>query len=173
MSDLFFSTWPALARIVVLGVTGYAGLLLLLRVSGKRSASKLNMFDWVVTVALGSMLATLVVSGSTPLVHGLVAFATLIGLQYAVARLSHRFRGLNHLVRGEPTLLYYRGEFLEEPMRRERIVEEEIRAAVRLAGLGSMRQVKAVVLETSADLAIVREDVDFEQSDVFEDIDVP
>ena len=51
---LFFNSWNDLGRVLVLGVLGYVSLVLLLRVSGNRTLSKLNAFDFVVTIALGS-----------------------------------------------------------------------------------------------------------------------
>lgn len=59
---MFFNSWYALARVLVVGILAYAGLVFLLRVSGKRTLSKPNPFDLVVTVALGSMLTTVTLS---------------------------------------------------------------------------------------------------------------
>ena len=66
-------------------------LLLLLRVSGKRTLTRMNAFDLVVTVALGSTLATVLLTKSVALADGLVAFAVLILLQYGLTWLSVRF----------------------------------------------------------------------------------
>lgn len=174
MSDLLFDSWDRVARVVIVAVAGYAGLLTMLRISGKRSNSKLNMFDWIVTVALGSTLASLILSSQTPLVNGLAAFATLIGLQFAVSWSGVRSQRINDFVRGSPTLVYYDGHYLEDRMRRERIVEEEIRAAIRREGLGSMDHVKAVILETTGELAIVRQDVRLEPDEpIFRDVGFP
>lgn len=159
MSDLLFDSWAGVARVFLLCLAGYAGLLVLLRAFGKRSTSKLNMFDWVVTVALGSLLAAMVLGEDVPLAHGLTAYATLIGLQYVLARVLVRWKRARHAVLGDPTLLYYEGRFLRERMRRVRVLEEEIHAAVRAAGLGSMDEVRAVVLETSAEISVVRRDL--------------
>ncbi|MDX1660694.1 MAG: DUF421 domain-containing protein [Gemmatimonadota bacterium] len=159
MSSLFWTSWAAVLRAVVLAVGGYVGLVLFLRIAGKRSTSKLNQFDWAVTVALGSMLATVALSTSIPLAVGLAAFATVIFLQFAIAWLSVRSETVRQFVKAEPTLLYFRGEYLRESMRSERIAEEEIRAAAREAGHGSMRSVEAVVLETDAELSVLERNV--------------
>ena len=104
---MFFDGWFGLLRVVVVGVLAYAALVLLLRVSGKRTLAKLNAFDLIVTVALGSTLATVLLSKSVALVEGLVAFGLLAGLQYLVAWLSVRFAALQRLVKSEPTLLLH------------------------------------------------------------------
>jgi uncharacterized membrane protein YcaP (DUF421 family) len=106
---VFYDGWWDLIRILVLGTAGYAALLLLLRTSGKRTLSKLNAFDFVVTVALGSTLATVLLSDSVSLVDGVTALALLVALQYAVAWASVRSAAIERLVKSEPTLVYHHG----------------------------------------------------------------
>ncbi len=108
-AETFFAGWAAVARVVVTCVLAYAALVALLRISGKRTLSKMNAFDLVVTVALGSTLATILLSRDVALAEGLVAFALLIGLQYVVAWLSVRSATVSRLVKAEPALLLYRG----------------------------------------------------------------
>ena len=91
MEQAFFSSWTSIARVLLVGVAAYAGLVLLLRVSGKRTLTKMNAFDLVVTVALGSTLATVLLTKSVALADGLAAFALLILLQYGLTWLSVRF----------------------------------------------------------------------------------
>jgi hypothetical protein len=87
---MLFDSWAGLGRVLLVGTLAYAALVLLLRVSGKRTLTKLNAFDLVVTVALGSTLATVLLSKSVALAEGVLALALLIGLQYAIAWLSVR-----------------------------------------------------------------------------------
>lgn len=153
---MWFESWHAIGRIAIASVVGYIALVLFLRISGKRTLSKLSAFDLVVTVALGSTLASLIISTRTPIVHGVFALAMLIALQYVVAWgivRSPRFHGV---VTSEPRLLFHRGEFLRGAMRDERLGEDELRAAVREQGLSSMDEVAAVVIETSGDLSVTR-----------------
>ena len=84
-------------------------VLLLLRVSGKRTLTKMNAFDLVVTVALGSTLATVLLTKSVALAEGLTAFVLLIFLQFVLTWLSVRSRAVSRLVKSEPTLLVYQG----------------------------------------------------------------
>ena len=153
---MFFDSWAGLGRTLIVGVLAYASLVLLLRVSGKRTLSKMNAFDLVVTVALGSTLATILLSKDVALAEGLVAFATLIALQYAIAWLSVRSATVGDLVKAEPTLLFHHGEFLRGALRRERVTEGEVRAAVRQQGIGALAEVAAVVLETDGSFSIVQ-----------------
>jgi uncharacterized membrane protein YcaP (DUF421 family) len=131
----WFDGWNSVGRVAVTAVLAYAALLFFLRLSGKRTLSKLNAFDLVVTVALGSTLATVILSKDIALADGLLALALLIGLQYAVAWLSVRATAFRRLVKNEPTLLFYEGTFLEVALRRARITHDEVLAAVRGQGV--------------------------------------
>ncbi len=153
---MIFDTWFGLLRVLVVGTAAYAALVLLLRASGKRTLAKLNAFDLVVTVALGSTLATVLLSESVALAEGLLAFVLLVGLQYAVAWLSVRSPRFDALVKSEPSLLLHRGRFLDGSMRRQRVTREEVVSALRSSGLARPEDAAAVVLETDGSLSVVR-----------------
>lgn len=153
---MFFSSWQGLLRVVVVGTLAYVALVVMLRVSGKRTLAKMNAFDLVVTVALGSTLATVLLSRDVALAEGVLAFATLIALQFAVAWMSVRSRRVRELVKSEPALLFFEGRYLDETLLRERVAREEVLAAVRAAGIASLDDVAAVVLETDGTFSVVR-----------------
>lgn len=152
---MFFQGWIGLGRVLVVGICAYAGLVLMLRVSGKRTLSKMNAFDFVVTVALGSTLATVFLSKDVALAEGLVALALLIGLQWAVAWLAARSATWRKLIKSEPRLLALRGAINDTALRAERISPEEVYSAVRSAGHGSLSEVEAVVLETDGSFSVI------------------
>lgn len=153
---MFFNSWSVLGRILIVGVLAYLALIVLLRVSGKRTLSKMNAFDLVVTVALGSTLATILLSQDVALADGLMALGVLIGMQWVLAALSVRSPTVNRLVKSEPQLLLYRGRYLPRAMRTERVVEMEVLAAVRAQGIASLDAVEAVVLETDGSFTVIK-----------------
>jgi hypothetical protein len=104
---MLFDNWQGLGRVALVGVCAYVALVLMLRLSGNRTLSKLNAFDFVVTVALGSTLATVLLSKDVALAEGLLAFAVLIGLQFLVTWTSVHVSWFNHLVKSEPVLLFH------------------------------------------------------------------
>ncbi len=157
---MFFNTWADLWRIVVVGGLAYLSLVTLLRISGKRTLSKMNAFDLVVTVSLGSTLATILLSKDVSLAEGVVAFCVLIILQYAVAWLSVRSVTVRHLVKSEPSLLFYRGEYLDHKLKTERITRNEVNAAIRAQGFGKLAEVEAVVLETDGSFSVITKSTD-------------
>jgi uncharacterized membrane protein YcaP (DUF421 family) len=91
---MFFETWSGLARVLVAGICAYAALVLMLRVSGKRTFSKMNAFDFIVTVALGSTLSGVLLSKDVLETDGTVS---VIGSSSAEATPSEM-----HSVRGFP-----------------------------------------------------------------------
>ncbi len=153
---VYFTGWAGLLRVMIVGTLAYAALVLLLRVSGKRTLSKMNAFDLVVTVALGSTLATVILSKEVALAEGVTAFALLIALQYGITWLSVRSSTVSQVVKAEPTLLLYQGKFLPDQLRRTRVLESEVRAAVREQGVAALEEVEAVVLETDGSFAVVK-----------------
>lgn len=156
MSEFFFRDAQALLRIMAVGISAYICLVVLLRISGRRTLSKMNAFDFVVTVALGSTLATVLLSKDVTLAQGLVAFALLIGAQYAVTWSSVRFKWMRTLVTGEPLMLAYQGQLLQEAMKKSRVTEDEVLAAVRSQGLPELKEAQAVVLETDGSFSVLR-----------------
>jgi uncharacterized membrane protein YcaP (DUF421 family) len=155
MENMFFDGWTGLVRTLVVGTLAYVALIAILRTSGKRTLSKMNAFDLVVTVALGSTLATVLLSKDVALAEGVVALSLLILLQFVVTWLSVRFASVRRLVKSEPTLLLYRGEFIPAALLDQRVSEDEIRSAARGAGVARLSEVAAVVLETDGSISVV------------------
>lgn len=157
MEQLFFSGTQSLFRTLIVGMLAYVTLVVFLRISGTRTLSKMNAFDLVVTVALGSTLATVLLTKDLALADGALAFALLIGLQFIVTWSSVRVRWVRQLVTGEPLMLLRRGALLPSALLRARVTEDEVRAAVRAAGLASLSDVEAVVLETDGSFSVIRQ----------------
>ncbi|GGM16147.1 DUF421 domain-containing protein [Pseudomonas asuensis] len=153
---MFFDSWSGLIRVIVVGTAAYIGLIALLRISGKRTLAQLNAFDFVVTVALGSTLATVLLSSSVALAEGLTAFALLIGLQYIVTWSSVRWPVVRKLARSSPSLLVYQGAWVKDNLESNRVTEDEVMQALRKQGKSSLSEIGAVVLETDGSFSILQ-----------------
>jgi uncharacterized membrane protein YcaP (DUF421 family) len=151
---MWFDSWDSIFRILVHGVLGYVTLVFFLRVSGSRTLSKMNAFDFVVTIALGSTFATLVLDTSIPFANGVFALALLIGLQWTVTSVYVRSERFESLVKTTPQLIFWRGDFEHRAMRRERVSEAEILAAMRANDVSAPERA-AVVLETDGSLTVM------------------
>lgn len=155
MEQMLFNGWDSILRTACLGVLAYVTLVLMLRLSGKRTLSKMNAFDFVVTVALGSTLASTLLSKDASLAQGAAAFGVLILLQFVVTWLSVRFKRVRSTIVGEPQILMYRGEYLETALRRSRVTKDEVLAAIRASGHSELASIRAVVLETDASFTVI------------------
>ncbi|TQN42738.1 uncharacterized protein DUF421 [Blastococcus colisei] len=152
---MWFDSWSDLARVLIIGTTAYLTLVLVLRLSGKRTLAKLNAFDLVVTVAFGSTLATIFLSSDVSWSEGAVALALLALLQFVVAWLAVRIPPLRNLVTARPTLLLRDGTAIPGALREQRVTLDEIRQAVRSSGSGDLSSVGAVVLESDGSLSVI------------------
>lgn len=152
---MLFDNWSSLLRAALLAVLTYGWLVLMLRLYGKRTLAKLNAFDFIVTVALGSILASTILAKSTTWSQGAIALAILCSLQWLVARASLRWPWFFQLTRSTPRLLLIDGTPIDAAMNAERIGLSDLRAAVRKHGSTAFKDVHAVVLETDGTLSVI------------------
>jgi uncharacterized membrane protein YcaP (DUF421 family) len=153
---MLFDSFDVLLRTLIVGTISYVLLIMLLRVAGKRTLAKWNAFDFIVTVAFGSLLATMLLSKDTSLVQGVFGFALLVLLQYVLSWLSTHYASVRGLVKSQPTLLLYQGEFRHATLRDQRVTEGEVRTAIRNRGIAAIEDVEAVVLETDGSFSVMR-----------------
>lgn len=155
MSKIYFENWESIFHVSLSTILAYTALVAMLRVSGKRTLAKMNAFDFVVTVALGSTFATIALSKDVPLADGVAVFLLLIVMQFLITWLSVRAPFVKKLVASQPVLLLYKGEALKEVMKRERIMMDDLYTALRQKGVAELKDVDAVVLETTGDLTVI------------------
>lgn len=152
---MFFDNLSGLLRILVVGPLVYVSLIAFLRVSGKRTLAQLNAFDFIVTVALGSTVATVLLTNSVALAEGALALGLLIALQLVVAFASKRLPPFRTAVTSRPTTLLRDGQLDHEALKRERIAEASVQQSVRSAGIGGLELVAAVVLEANGSISVI------------------
>ena len=152
---MIFGSFYGLLRILVVGPLAYLLLIAILRVSGKRTLAKMNAFDFVVTVALGSTLATVLLSKDVPLTEGLLGFAVLAVLQFAIAWLAQRVSPVEAAIKATPRMLLRDGQIDQAALLDERVTVEEIKAAIRKGSLGDLRDAAAVILETDGSFSVI------------------
>ncbi|HSR05092.1 MAG TPA: YetF domain-containing protein [Proteiniclasticum sp.] len=160
MKGIFIGSSDYIIRMLLVGVLSYFLLILIIRITGKRTLSKMNAFDLIITVALGSSFATVILDTSIALLEGMAALGLLILLQYVITFTSVRSKAVRKLIKSDPTLLYYHGLFIEKNMKKERISKDEIDQHVRNNGYSSYKDVSAVVLESDGSLSVLGSDGD-------------
>lgn len=154
---MWFLAPAYLARVFFSALAAYTVMVIILRLTGKRSLAKWNMFDFIITIALGTTLSTAVMSTgeNNELRKGLFGFVLLVLIQYIITWLSVRFDWVSSLLKSKPTLVVYNGEWREEKMKQERLTKSEVLAAMRANGTPNLADVGAVVLETNGTLSVL------------------
>lgn len=156
MENIFFNNWESVVRTLVIGILAYLSLIAMLRISGKRTLSQMKEFDFIVTVALGSTLATVLLNKDIVLLDGIVALALLIFLQYILAKMAVRSSAFQKVISSEPTLIFFKGEFLTNALKKERVTEPEVRSILRSQQVESLSQVEAIVMESNGQFSVVK-----------------
>ena len=145
---------PLVPRVLVTTGLSYAYIVGLIRLSGKRTVAHMNSFDWIVSVAVGSLLARAILTpGDT--VEAWIAIGALIGLQHALTRATVASPLAARAVKAEPRLIVERGRLLEGAMAEARLNREEVLSALREAGLAELSDVGAMVLETDGRISTI------------------
>ncbi|MFN6945075.1 MAG: DUF421 domain-containing protein [Cytophagaceae bacterium] len=164
--DDFSFLWDGfrpILRIFLVGTVTFAWIIMILRFSGKRSLTRMNAFDFIITVTIGSAFGRILTATEVSLSESAATFLLLAGLQYAVSFFEIRSNIFNFLITTPPALLFHKGKFIEKNMLKERIRQSDLLGAVRKAGFQSLDQVEAIVLESEGSFSIIKK-VDFDSS---------
>jgi uncharacterized membrane protein YcaP (DUF421 family) len=142
-------------RIVVVGVTAYLAIVLILRVSGKRTLASMSAFDFVIAVAVGAVFGRTLTTKDLSISEALTAFVLLAVLQFIFAYFEGKSKIFKNIFNTSPTLLFYDGEFIQKNLHKERLDKSKVISAARKKGFGSMDDVAAVILEIDATLSVI------------------
>lgn len=155
MDMLFFDNIDKLGRIVLTAAMIYVLIVLVTKVSGKRSTSQLNNFDWVVTVMIGSLGASTILLREIPFIEGASSILVLYLLQFIVTKYASISPEFSSFILSEPRIVFYQGQFLPDAMRAERLTRQEMESAMRAEGINSFDDVEAIVFESDAKLNVI------------------
>jgi len=155
MEEVFFKDWKSIGHVALATIVAFVTLFFFVRISGKRTLAKLNAFDFVVTVALGSTLSYMMLA-MVPIIEGAIVLLLIIALQYIFAWTARSSKKIEKLINAVPSLIFYDGHFIEHAMAKEAITEGEIYSKIRNAGIDYIDEVKAVVMELNGEITVVR-----------------
>lgn len=164
-SDWFGITLP-IAGYVILSVIGmYVAVLVLVRLAGLRSFAEMTSFDFAMTIAVGTTIGSTAISGAVSVPVGVIALATLFGVQFLIALARVHASRFGDLFDNEPRLVMARGKVLDAPLEQTRLTREDLFAKLREANVRNFGEVLAVVVETTGDVSVIHTeggDVDFD-----------
>lgn len=153
--DSLFSLGMPWWEFVLRAIAVYVVVLVLMRVTGKRTVGQFTPFDLLVVVLLGTAVQNSLIGEDTSLLGGLILAATLLALNWTVGRLSARSRRFDRLVEGMPVILARHGHLYREQLARQSISERDFAIARRTAGYATLAEIELAVLETSGKITFI------------------
>lgn len=161
------TTWTSLWLVIASTLGIFAAVVTYTRIAGLRSFSKMSSFDFAMTVAVGSLMATVALSNSS-LLDGVVALATFYVVQAGVA-LLRRHHQFSKVVDNQPLVLMAGRRMLSDNLRRARVTGDDVRAKLREANVYNYDTLRAVILETTGDISVVHGDGELDL-DIFQNV---
>lgn len=155
---MFFedTTYDLIARGFILTAIGILYVILLTRIVGLRSFSKMTNFDFVITVASGTVLAGM---GRATDWQGFwqpaVVMFALFAVQFIIAKVRKGSGTFEEAIQNDPVLLMVDGRFCQKAMDETRVARSDIIAKLREANVMSYDEVCAVILETTGDISVM------------------
>jgi uncharacterized membrane protein YcaP (DUF421 family) len=143
--------WELIVRSVVV----YAFLLVLLRLTGKRQVGQLAPFDLVLLLVLSNAVQNSMNAGDNSLIGGLIAAATLVGLNFLVGFATYRNKTVEALIEGRPQVLIHNGKLFQDVMARAKLTHHELNAALRQTGCSCVEEVHSALLENNGAISVV------------------
>ena len=149
----------AAARGVVLGAAALMWVVLLVRVLGLRSFSKMTNFDFVMTIAMGTLIGSASQAQHLPsFLQALAAMVALFAVQWIAARLRKSSDTVEAIISNTPVVLMRNGKFCEDALKASRVTRDDLVAKLREANVLDFSQVRAAVLETTGDISVLHGD---------------
>jgi uncharacterized membrane protein YcaP (DUF421 family) len=132
----------------------YVLMLVVIRALGRRTVGNFSAFDLLVALMLGEVVDEMIY-GDVRFIQGTVAIVTLGAVAYLDSFLSYMDHGMERVLEGKPVLVIKNGDFHRQGMRRERMNEKDVLAALRMQGVRDMRQVQYAVVESDGTVSVV------------------
>lgn len=152
----FLMDWQQVVGITLSVMGFYFCLILFTRIVGLRSFSKLSSYDLAMTVGIGSILASTVLSKSTSLMQGVFAIGMLFTLQALLSVIRRKFKPIKALIDNQPIILMANGEYLLDNLKEAKLSTNDIKQILRKNGIKSKSEIFAVIMETTADISVIK-----------------
>ncbi len=169
LDTVLFDGWKSVLRVVIMCLLAYPFLIVLLRLFGKRSITKVNIFDFIITVTYGATLSSIITSDKVSFADGAAVLFMLTLLQYIVTKLAVKSSKFSNFIKATPTFLYHKDKFNEELLLKQRLRKEDLRGKLRQEGLSSFEKVEAIVLEGDGSISVIKK-ADVESKDALEGV---
>ncbi len=154
MKSWFATDIKTLIAIGISTLVIYLVVIAFTRIFGKRSFSKMSGFDFAMTIAVGSIIASTLLSQSVSLLEGVFGCFFIFLFQFLIAQLR-RYQSVQTSIDNTPLLLMDKQEILDNNLKKARVTKSDLRAKLREANVCRLSQVRAVVFETTGDISVL------------------
>ncbi len=169
-SKWFLIDWQVALAVIMSATAVYVALIVYTKLMGLRSFAKLSSYDFAMTVAMGSILASTVLSKSPALLKGLLAIAILFVLQGSISVLRRKSSAFRKLVDNQPIVLMAHGEFFWDNIKEAKMSKSDLAEVLRKNGIKAKSEVFAMVMETTGDMSVIKTSDTPANAEIFEDI---
>lgn len=155
MENWLIASLPIIAKVVVTVLAIFAIVILITKISGLRTFAKISSFDFASTIAVGSIIATIILNPEQSILKGGVALATILGFQSLFTYLVRKSSAFENAFTNKPMLIMRNGIILKENLHNTNLSEEDLIAKLREANVLNFEDVKAAILETTGDVSVL------------------
>jgi uncharacterized membrane protein YcaP (DUF421 family) len=141
--------------LVIRAAVGFFFVLFLTRIVGRRELSSLEPFDLILLVMIGDLVQQGITQNDFSVTGMMLVGGTVAVLTVAVSYANFRFPRFRPVIEGEPVIVLENGKPIDRNLARNRITHEELAAAARQEGIGSLADVRWAVLETSGSISFI------------------
>ncbi|MGC1473016.1 MAG: YetF domain-containing protein [Psychroserpens sp.] len=160
MENWIYPSIEILVKVLLTIIAIFSIIIIITRVSGLRTFAKMSSFDFASTIAVGSILATIVLNPGQSIVKGAIALAGIIFFQSVFTYCKRKFDWFNRLATNQPMLLMENGEFLKENLNKTNVDVKDVYAKMREANVKDKSEVLAIVLESTGDISVIHKSKD-------------
>ena len=142
--------WELIARSLIV----YLFLLTLIRLTGKRQVGQLAPFDLILLLVLSNAVQNAMNGGDNSVQAGIISALTLVMLNYGIGYATFRSKRFEALIEGRPQLLIHNGKLYKDVMKKQRLTQHELDAALRRQGVSDIAHVHVAVIENNGDITV-------------------
>lgn len=141
---------------VIRGICVYVFLLLILRISGKRSLSSMTPFDFVLMLILSETVQQAMIDDDRSMTNAMLLVMTIIGLDIMLSLLKSKFPAFGRAMDSTPVVIMKEGALVRSSMNAERVEEEDILAAARAQeGISRLDEIDYAVVEQNGSITVI------------------
>ncbi|MFH0410664.1 DUF421 domain-containing protein [Corynebacterium sp. L4756] len=141
--------------IIAAAVLTYGAFLILVKLFGSRVLTSMSASDAVIIIMFGAVAGRAILGHPPTVAAGIIGLSTLMALEALFGILRDK-SGIRRLIDGEPILLIFEGALVTNGLRASHFSRDDVRIALRKSGIGSIEDVRAMILEATGQVSIIR-----------------